>query len=65
MQHHKNAIFSSRKKNWRTHSTGHEAAQKCKEICSIKKIDEGTVNRREAATTMKFLAQFKQVKNAQ
>jgi hypothetical protein len=33
------------------HITGHEAAQKSNEICSIKKIDEGTINRREAATS--------------
>jgi len=30
-----------------------------------KKIDEGTVNRTEVATTIKILAQFKQLKNAQ
>jgi hypothetical protein len=30
-----------------------------------KKIDEGTVNRREVATIIKILAQFKQLKNVQ
>jgi hypothetical protein len=34
-------------------------------FAQLKKIDEGTVNRRQAATTMKFVAQFKQLKNTQ
>jgi len=32
-------------------------------FAQLKKIDEGTVNRRQTATTMKFVAQFKQLKN--
>jgi hypothetical protein len=31
---------------------------KAMKFAQLKKIDEGTVNRRQAATTMKFIAQF-------
>jgi hypothetical protein len=32
--------------------------RKAMKFAQLKKIDEGTVNRRQAVTTMKFVAQF-------
>ena len=51
--------FSSSKKNLRTHSSGHEKQyREVMKFAKFKKFDEGTVNRRQVATTMKFVDQF-------
>ena len=51
--------FSSSKKNLKTHSAGHEKQyREAMKFAKFKTIDKGTVNKRQTATTMKFIDQF-------